>query len=99
MRDVLLEKYPSELNMDNIGRFPNNALYHAEATILLRAARANGGTLAGEYLEIHVNQIVCPHCRSVLPVLVRELGYPTVRFIEPSGREKILRNGVWEQIK
>jgi hypothetical protein len=96
MRDVLLEKYPSELSTGNIGRFPNNALYHAEAAILLRAARANGGTLAGQYLEIHVNRLVCPHCERVLPILTREIGFPTVKIIEPSGNVRILRNGVWE---
>ena len=56
MRDTLLAKYPEVMNTDNIGRMPNDALYHAEATTLLRAAQANGGMLGGRTFEIHMDR-------------------------------------------
>ena len=48
------------MNTDNIGRYPNNAVFHAEATCLLRAARANGGTLAGKTIDVTVDREMCP---------------------------------------
>jgi hypothetical protein len=41
LRDTLVESYPETMSTTNIGRFPNNAVFHAETTCLLRAARAN----------------------------------------------------------
>jgi hypothetical protein len=51
-RDALLQGYPTVMNTRRIGGFPNNAVFHAEATCLLRAARANGGTLADQTIEV-----------------------------------------------
>jgi hypothetical protein len=47
LRDTLARKHPDLMGSDNIGRMPNNTVFHAETTVLLRAARENGGTLAG----------------------------------------------------
>jgi len=47
LRNALKEKYPDDFKGDNFGSMPNNALYHSETTVLLRAARQNGGTLTG----------------------------------------------------
>ena len=59
MRTVLIAKYPNTMDTKNIGRMPNNALFHAEVTVLLRAARDNGGTLAGKTFEVFVDRIMC----------------------------------------
>jgi hypothetical protein len=74
---------------------PNNAFYHAETTVLLRAARANGGTLSGQSLEIFGDTPMCNNCGEVLPFVARTLGNPTVTFIDPSGRRRVIQNGAW----
>jgi hypothetical protein len=67
MRDVLTRKYPNVMATDNVGQMPNNAVFHAEATILLRAARESGGTLAGRTLEVYSDREICNNCKIVLP--------------------------------
>jgi hypothetical protein len=94
-RDALLQGYPTVMNTRRIGGFPNNAVFHAEATCLLRAARANGGTLAGQTIEVQVDRAMCASCRTVLPYIGLELGNPTVVFTDPSGRVRIMRDGLW----
>ena len=95
LRDVLLEKHPDDMNTDSIGRRPNDALFHAETTTLLRAARANGGTLAGQTIEMHIDRPLCRSCDKVLPYAGLELGNPTVTFVGPSATRNTLRNGAW----
>jgi NMD protein affecting ribosome stability and mRNA decay len=63
MRDDLIEKYPKVMSTDNIGQIPNDALFHAEVTVLLRAARANGGTLEGKTVEVTVDREMCNSCK------------------------------------
>ena len=46
-RWALLNKEPNLTQTGNIGSMPNDSFYHAETTVLLRAARENDGTLAG----------------------------------------------------
>ena len=43
-RDALVELYPGTLQRENVGRMPNDAMYHAEASVLLRAAERSGGS-------------------------------------------------------
>lgn len=95
MRGRLLENYPLEFRHDNPGYWPNYAVTHAEATILMRMARENGGSLDGKEIDIHVDKPMCSACRRTLPFLSRELSNPTVRFIDPLGNVRILRNGQW----
>jgi hypothetical protein len=95
MRDTLLEKYPTILNADDVGRRPNDALFHAETTVLLRAARNNGGTLAGRTLDILVDKEMCPSCDKVLPLVGVEVGNPTVTFTGPKGEMATMKNGTW----
>jgi hypothetical protein len=47
LRRILIQKYPNLMRSDNIGQKPNDALFHAEATVLFRAARENGGYARG----------------------------------------------------
>lgn len=93
--DTLVARYPDRMNTRNIGGKPNNALYHAEATILLRAARAHRGSLAGQRFEVHTDRPMCRSCRSVLPKLGQELGNPTVTFVSPLGTRRTMRDGRW----
>src|SRR5262249_34905203 len=46
LRKVLIDMYLNVMKTVRIGRHPNDAVFHAEITALLRAAAANGGTLA-----------------------------------------------------
>src|SRR4030081_3844121 len=59
MRRTILQKYPEIMKIDDIGLMPNNAVFHAEATVLLRAARENGGTLAGLTLDVVSDGRLC----------------------------------------
>jgi hypothetical protein len=95
MRFFLNDKYPEVMQADHVGQKPNDALFHAEATVLLRAAKANGGTLAGQTLKIFSDRPMCYSCNAVLPLIGRELGSPTVTFVGPSGSTKTMRNGTW----
>ncbi len=95
MRDVLLEKYPDLMNSENIGQMPNNALFHAETTVLLRAARETGGSLAGRTLEVFSDRKMCNSCEIILPKVGMELGNPTVTFTGPKGPPKTMRDGRW----
>ena len=96
MREQLLRRYPSALATDNIGRFPNTAIYHAEATSLLRAARARGGTLNGLNIEINVDRKFCPACYKLLPKIALELGDPDVTVVDPFGFHGRLQGGDWK---
>jgi hypothetical protein len=95
LRGDLIAKYPDAMANNNVGQKPNDAVFHAETTALLRAARANGGSLAGKELEIHVDRPMCFSCDRILPLVGRELGDPTVTFIGPSGVPKTMRGGAW----
>jgi hypothetical protein len=96
MRDRLVQSDPSVMATDNVGRKPNDSLYHAETTALMRAARANGGSLSGRSIEMYVDRDICSSCEAVLPLVGRELGHPTVRFIDIYGQRRTLRRGKWE---
>jgi hypothetical protein len=91
----MLWKYPDIMSTGNIGNMPNNALYHAEATVLLRAARENRGTLSGKSIEVTVDRRICPSCDEVLPYIGLELGNPEVTFFDPFGNVRTMRDGVW----
>lgn len=90
----MIENYPLVMKSGNVGEKPNDALFHAEATTLMRAARANGGTLSGKEFDLHVDRKTCGEsCLKVLPLLTRELGYPTVRIFDGTGRNLRIRGG------
>jgi hypothetical protein len=91
-RDDLIDKYPDIMKRDGIGRVPNDALFHAESTILLRAANDSGGSLANRSIEIQVDRPLCYSCSKVLTNLGLELGDPYVVYVE---RDTGLRNEMW----
>jgi hypothetical protein len=95
LREELVAKYPEVMKSDNIGQKPNDAVFHAEANVLMRAARESGGTLAGRTLEVVSDRAMCPSCNTILPLIGMELGNPTVTFVEPSGQRTTMKNGSW----
>jgi hypothetical protein len=95
MRDTLLEKYPDVMDTENVGRRPNDAVFHAETTALLRAARENGGTLSGRTMEIYVDNPMCRSCDKILPLVGQELGNPTVTFVDSRGIRATMTSGAW----
>jgi hypothetical protein len=95
MRDALLARFPSLQKSDNVGQMPVNAVFHAEATVLLRAARESGGALVGQTLEVHSDRALSNNCEAILPKIGLELGNPTVRFVDKTGRRLIMRAGAW----
>jgi hypothetical protein len=97
MRDELVRDYSHVMNTDNVGHIPNDALYHAEATFLLRAAGQNRGTLAGRDIEVTVDRPMCESCSTVLPYLGLRLGNPRVTFIDLGGVRRTMQNGSWEK--
>ena len=93
MRDRLVQRYPDVMRSENLGWKPNDAVFHAEANALLRAAAANGGTLAGRTVEIRVDRRLCGSCEAVLPLIGLQLGNPTVRIRDGAGRVNVISNG------
>ena len=80
-----------------MGQRPLNALFHAETTSLLRAARANGGTLEGQEVEVYVRGKIGNNCERILPLVTKRLGNPTVRFIDQRGYFGTIRDGKWDK--
>jgi hypothetical protein len=81
------------MEAEQTGRMPNNAVFHAETTILLRAARESGGTLVGRMLEIYRDREIWNNCKVVLPKVALELGNPAVTVIDGLGRRFPMRDG------
>lgn len=95
-RESLIDKYPRTMNTYDIGKMPNDGLFHAEATILLRAANSSGGSLENRSIEVIVDREICRSCGSVLPKLGLELGNPYVVFTERwTGLRSEMWNGRW----
>lgn len=90
---VLVRQNPDIFWEDRISWIPNIAVYHAETTVLLRAAAASGGSLEGRDLTVYVDRVLCRDCEKVLPYVGLQLGNPTVRFIDPYGIIKEMRDG------
>jgi hypothetical protein len=95
LRVSLVEKYPDVFARSHVGQTPNDALFHAETTVLLRAARQNGGTLAGQTLTVFSDSKLCNRCEDILPYVGLELGNPTVTFIGPGRSIMTMRDGTW----
>jgi 3D (Asp-Asp-Asp) domain-containing protein len=95
MRERLIAKHPEIMKSGNVGQKPNDALYHAEATGLMRAARDSGGHLRGRSIEIYVDRALCPSCRAVLPKVAEELGNPLVTIGSRAEPEQVMRHGDW----
>jgi hypothetical protein len=97
-RDSMVVKYPDDMSRGNIGWAPNDALYHAEATVLLRAWEQNDRTLEGKELLVVVNRKMCDtSCPTVLPLLGLELGNPRITFVDDKSRVRIMKDGKWER--
>jgi hypothetical protein len=85
------------MNTINIGLMPNDAAFHAEANLLLRAAEAHGGTLSGRWIHITVDRALCPSCRAVLPEIGRMLGNPLISVRDGRGNFFTMRDGLLSQ--
>jgi hypothetical protein len=73
LRAIVVRKFPHQATGRALGQYPLDALYHAETNLLLRAARENGGSLAGRTLEVFVDGNTCNKCRMVLGHVAQEL--------------------------
>ena len=98
MRDKLDSAFPGLISRENAGYSPADSLSHAESSILMRAARENGGTLAGKTIEVHTDRIMCLYsCPRLLPKLGLMLGNPTVIFKDTvTGSVRTMRDGRWD---
>ena len=99
LRAIIVRRYPHSAGGRTLGQMPLNALFHAETNILLRAARENGGSLAGRTLEVFVDGKTCNNCERMLGHVARELGNPTVTFTNiRNGRVMgVVRDGRWRR--
>lgn len=96
LRDEMSRKYDRVRRINNVGYKPNDVFFHAETTLLLRAARAFGGSLQGRTVFIYSNRPMCSGCGTLLPLIGAELGNPTVVFSDyDSGNVNIMRYGKW----
>ena len=97
MRDQLIRNNPGLMSTTNIGWKPNDAVYHAEATSLMRWARKLGTSLEGKKIEIAIDRRLCRSCDQVLPRIGLELGDPEVTVIYPNGVHRTMRGGRWQE--
>ena len=97
LRAIIARRFPHQAKGKALGQWPLDALFHAETNLLLRAARENGGTLAGRTIDVFVDGRTCPSCKRVLGDVARELGNPTVTFTNTrTGRVMgVVRDGRW----
>ena len=95
MRDRLIAADPRTMNTEHPGRMPNNALFHAETTALLRAAEPYGGSLAGRTIEMSTDRPLCRSCEKILPLVGKNVGNPKVTIIDGRGDLWIMRDGRW----
>jgi hypothetical protein len=97
LRAIILRKNPHLAKGRALGQMPLNAFFHAETSVLLRAARQHGGSLAGRTLDVFVDDDTCNNCQLILGHVGLELGNPTVTFINSiSGRIMgVVRDGKW----
>lgn len=95
MRARLIERYPDIMATGNAGHKPNDALFHAEANALLRAAEPYSGSLGGRTIQMRVDRPLCRSCDVVLPYLGTQIGNPTVRIFDGAGDIWIMRDGIW----
>jgi hypothetical protein len=93
--DGMLQQFPKTMNRYNIGGEPNNALYHAEATLLFRMRDSLGGTLAGRTFNVTVDRPMCRACELVLPHLGMHLGNPRVSYYDSAGLRGIMHYSEW----
>jgi hypothetical protein len=97
LRATILRKNPHLAKGRSLTQVPLDAFFHAETNLLLRAARENGGSLAGRSLDVFVDNETCTSCEKILGRVGTELGNPTVTFINSrSGRVMgVVRDGKW----
>lgn len=97
LRALILRRYPRLARGRGVSEFPLDAFFHAETNLLLRAARENRGSLAGQTFDVFVDNETCRSCEKVLGLVGLELGNPTVAFINrKTGRVMgIVRDGKW----
>jgi hypothetical protein len=94
MRDRIVRDDPYLRMQAERGERPTDAFFHAEVTLLLRAAKKNGDTLVGRTVELFVDEMFCNNCRQILPKVALELGNPTVIVRDRIGREITIRDGI-----
>jgi hypothetical protein len=97
LRAIILRRNPHLAKGPGLTNIPLDAFYHAETNLLLRAARENRGSLAGQTFDVYVDNETCPSCKKVLGYVGLELGNPTVAFINArTGRVMgVVRDGKW----
>lgn len=97
LRAAVLRRNPHLAKGRGLSQVPLDAFFHAETNLLLRAARENGGSLAGRSLDVFVDNETCYRCEQILGRVGIELGNPTVTFINSrSGRVMgVVRDGEW----
>ena len=94
LRSELIDLYPDLMSTTNLGQYPNDAVVHAEANALLRAAQVHGGTLQGREIEMRTDRKLCDSCEALLPGIGLQLGNPTIRIVDGTGKLWVLRDGV-----
>lgn len=96
LRDQMAVEHPELIRGENTGSRPLDAVFHAEANLLIRASRYIG-SLVDRSIELQVDQPVCWSCEQVLPKVGLGLGNPYVTIREArSGRASVMWQGEWQ---
>lgn len=81
LRAIVVRRFPHQATGRALGQYPLDALYHAETNLLLRAARENGGTLAGRRLDVFVDGNTCPAAKGYWAMLLESWGIQQSRSL------------------
>lgn len=95
LRDQMALEHPELIRGESRGSRPLDAVFHAEANLLIRASRYVG-SLVKRSIEVQVDRPVCWSCEQALPKVGLELGdpYVTIREVR-SGRASVMWQGEW----
>ena len=83
------------MNTKDIGQRPNDAVFHAETNLLLRAARSSGGTLESQSLEVFLIEICVGVAQPSYPMLASRSAILQSPSWGPTGLSRTMRNGAW----
>ena len=94
MRGYLHSRYgPRNGSSHYSGRRAQDALCHAEFTVLFRLARVLGGSLRGQKIDMLVERALSSHCKYLLPIVALEMGNPEIILNGPLDDVFVVHDG------
>ena len=81
-----------------LGRGEGQIVWHAEGHSLMRAYEKTGGNMPS-YVNMFVDRVSCPNCRTHLPKLADEMGIDNLILNFKDGKIGRISNGIFEWVE